>query len=177
MLAFNDVPTDHNQIENFFAQYYDGLFRYALYLTSGDAQRASDAVIESFTKIIERYDRFRDFSDIRLFSYMISVLKNYVYDQQRKEKRLLFFESLDETPDSDIDFLESEIQKIDEEILRESVSSLSAHDQAVLKLKYYNEANNSEIGYMLGIKPESVRCIVSRALRRLKAVYLKKGND
>ena len=105
------------------------------------------------------------------------MLKNYVYDQQRKEKRLLFFESLDETPDSDIDFLESEIQKIDEEILRESVSSLSAHDQAVLKLKYYNEANNSEIGYMLGIKPESVRCIVSRALRRLKAVYLKKGND
>lgn len=177
MLAFNDTPTDHNHVEDFFSHYYDGLFRYALYLTSGDAQRASDAVIESFTKIIERYDRFRDFSDIRLFSYMISVLKNYVYDQQRKEKRLLLFESLDETPDTNIDFLESEIQKIDEELLRKSIASLSAHDQAVLKLKYYNEASNAEISYLLGIKQESVRCIVSRALRRLKKEYLKKGSD
>lgn len=177
MLTFNDSPADRGQIEGFFERHYDSLFKYAMYLAVGDAQQASDAVSESFTRIIEHYDRYRVFSDARLLSYMLTMLKNYLFDQQRKDKRLLCLDGLDQAPDETADFLEEEIQKIDEDILRRSIACLSVRDQAVIKLKYYDEADSEEIGCALGIKPDSVRGIASRALRRLKQIYLQKGAD
>lgn len=96
------------------------------------------------------------------------IIKHVIFDSTKKEKKIVYLDTVDTLPDDDVDFLEKTIQSADEEIIKKCVERLSVHDRALIKLRYYDNASDDAIASALNISPASVRSELSRAHRRLK---------
>ena len=171
MLAFNDFSQDSSKMEAFFYQEFDGLFRYASYVAGGNKEIAQDAVLESFKNIISQYDKFRNFSQKRLFSYMMSAVHNNVLKEIKKDEHIV---PIDENCfGEEEDILGSYIHKMDEKLIAYCVSKMSGSKRTAIKMYYYDEATPKEIGLAVGISENSVRMLLHRARKELKDIYLR----
>lgn len=147
-------------------------YRYALNITNGNESLAKEAFSESFVRVIDRYDNLRSFSTDRLFSYMLVVIKHTVFDLAKKERKNIYWDTLDTLPDDDVDPLRESIQRIDETNIKKCVEQLSIHDQTLIKLRYYDNMSDDEIAEALDISRASIRSEFSRMHRRLRKLYL-----
>lgn len=172
IFVFNDDPNDDSALTQFFRSESDSLYRYALHVAKGNEALAKEALSESFVRVIARYDHLRSFSEGRLVGYMLTIIKHVIFDSTKKEKKIVYLDTVDTLPDDDVDFLEKTIQSADEEIIKKCVERLSVHDRALIKLRYYDNASDDAIASALNISPASVRSELSRAHRRLKNLYI-----
>lgn len=115
----------------------------------------------------------------KAWNYIVTILKNKIYDLFRKENR-------DKKVDIDDFFLElpddsgQEPEKLivkKEEIhfMKNAISKLPYPYKEVLILQYYNALPAAQIGKILGKSPEHIRQIAKRGRERLKKEMEKGG--
>ena len=99
-----------------------------------------------------------------LFVICKSVLTDY-YRKQGRESKLLHDLELDELSGED---RESSPKDIEDYI---NDSSLKPHEKKALQLRYQQDHEFHAIAKTLGIEEASSRKVISRALKKLKAIY------
>lgn len=128
---------------------------------------AEDARSETFLRAIQAIRQGHLRSPDALGSFLLQTTRHVIYEMLRQRRRAP--DSLDEQQANDVpvpapDTLDPEV----EEAVRETLRDLSARDRMFLKLHFDDELPKAEIGRRLGIDPERVRLIKSRALERFR---------
>ncbi len=151
--------------EEAFERHHPALFRYLLRIT-GDPDVAADVAQEAFVRLL---DHTVDEGKVR--SWLFTVATNLVRDRARTRKRrrrLLEGEDLSpERPDRPDEAVE---RREDIDSVRAALDGLSRRDRKLLMLREEG-FRYAEIAEIIGVAPNSVGKLLSRALHRFEERY------
>lgn len=171
ILSFIESESDREFMESLYRTHYAMLYRKAFQYVRAP-QDAEDAVATAVLRLIDRVDLLRELDGYTLRSYLLSTVKNVSLDALRRRKRHAECDLADaEEPVSaeapvDSDLLHSEQVLACAEALR----ALPERDRELLRMKYYDELPDREIARVLGCRSDSVRTLLTRARRKMRAI-------
>jgi RNA polymerase sigma-70 factor (ECF subfamily) len=158
-----------------YMRYFDRVYGY-LRVAFRDHHEAEDATQNVFMKLhdaIGRYDRRRG----PFRPWLFTIVRNQAIDELRRLKRIVPTDSAEldsqreghrQDTDTDVDDLGA-LGWISDRDLLVFIERLPLQQRQVLMLRYMLELTPSEIGQLLGLTPEHVRKLQSRALEFLRA--------
>jgi RNA polymerase sigma-70 factor, ECF subfamily len=161
---------DHQALEAIYVHYSPGLFRYGLRLI-GDEAVAEDCVAETFSRFLKVL-RLGQGPDDHLQAYLYRIAHNWITDYYRRQTPTLV--ELDETVKTD-EFTQPENQvssRIEQEMVRMTLRSLTADQRQVVLLRIYEEWSYEEISVALGKTQGTVRALLFRSLQTLRRLLL-----
>lgn len=133
------------------------------YAYCGNAERAQDAVHESFLKLQQQTEEIRDRK-----AWLIQVGRNWLRDQaRRKVNSVIKTESLDLNPGSDHEPITTLFQSEQREQIRSALKQLKEADREVLILRYALNWSSQRIGETLVTSAAAVDMRLTRARQRL----------
>ena len=143
---------DRMQIYNWYEQYKNGIFRYALSITK-DPYLSEDILHDTFVKLLS--------SDIRCSSgkeqaWLYRIARNLCYDHLRKSRQEQPYEEPSVPFDSRFEYIEL-------------ISSLSPMEQEIVTLKIVGGLSHKEIGSVLGITAGAAQKRYERAIAALRS--------
>lgn len=149
------------------------------YKLTRDSYEVEEIVQESLVSLIEKVDLLQTLPRDRLVNYLISTARYTGYAFFRKKRKV---EEIPIEEDETVLFDkgafqngldELMIQKMESEQLYQVWLRLRKRDQLILNMKYILDQSNEEIAEVLGVKPGSIRMLLTRAKRNL-SLELKK---
>ncbi|MDD3227494.1 MAG: sigma-70 family RNA polymerase sigma factor, partial [Tissierellia bacterium] len=131
---------------------------------------AEDVVQETFIKVFNKIDTFKEKSG--LYTWIYAIALNLSRDRMRTKQDML--ELKDEW--IGIDDVESHVEiNIDREQLRKEIFEMNSLYREVLVLFYYEELSIREISNLLNEKEGTIKSKLSRGRNMLKESLLKGG--
>lgn len=158
---------------------YSKLIYSQVYKLTRDSYEVEEIVQESLVNLIEKVDLLQTLPRDRLVNYLISTARYTGYAFFRKKRKV---EEIPIEEDETVLFDkgafqngldELMIQKMESEQLYQVWLRLRKRDQLILNMKYILDQSNEEIAEVLGVKPGSIRMLLTRAKRNL-SLELKK---
>jgi RNA polymerase sigma-70 factor (ECF subfamily) len=162
-----------NKFEALFSIYEKPLLYYIRKIIY-DKSYDEDALQETFMQVYRNLDKIGEVDSVRTRNYLYVIAKNMALEFNRKIKHQ---QDVTKPYDENIImvedrlFMESVSVATISEKLEESLDQLGDSDKEIISLKYGLELNDSEIADILHIKNDAVRQRVSRARRRLVAIF------
>lgn len=154
---------DASAFSELYALYARELYRFALYYLR-NTDDAEDAVQDAVLAAYKSIGSLRDGTKFK--AWLFRILANTC------KKRLLSHTSLtmSETPVEEFyDLAGDESVEFSTALgVRQALDTLPERDRSIVLLSVIGGYNSSEIGDMLGIRPSSVRSILSRSLQKLR---------
>jgi RNA polymerase sigma factor (sigma-70 family) len=144
---------------------------YAFFSYSVDATTAEDLTAATFERVVRSWRRF-DASRGRVEPWLLAIARNILRDHLRRQSHRAG-PSLDQFPalaESLVTVDGSPRDRLDIVALLGWLSELQPREREVLGLRYGADLSTADIARCLGLTPENVHQISSRALRRLRAV-------
>ena len=140
------------------------------YLILNDREEAEDVVQETFIKVFNKIDTFKEKSG--LYTWIYAIALNLSRDRMRTKQDML--ELKDEW--IGIDDVESHVEiNIDREQLRKEIFGMNSLYREVLVLFYFEELSIKEISNLLNEKEGTIKSKLSRGRNMLKESLLKGG--
>ena len=140
------------------------------YLILNDREEAEDVVQETFIKVFNKIDTFKEKSG--LYTWIYAIALNLSRDRMRIKQDML--ELKDEWIGNDD--VESHVEiNIDREQLRKEIFGMNSLYREVLVLFYYEELSIREISNLLNEKEGTIKSKLSRGRNMLKESLLKGG--
>lgn len=162
------------RIAQLYRTYYGTMKRAVSALVTGPD--VEDLIQETVLCMMRSIDHWRGLSETQLYAYTYHAARNHAIDYLRAQKKTLPIpsEAADETvwdnsPDARL------IRKENIEALYRTLDRLSDRDRSLLLMKYQDHMPDWEIAALLGVKPESVSSLVSRARKRVLKLAEKEG--
>lgn len=161
---------DKRKFERIYISYKQTMF-YAAKRILKNEYTAEDAVHQAFLRIINHLEKINENDCHKTRAFLVVITEHIAIDIYRKQKRenTLSFDELeiyiadDSLPEHEVpDEISSVIEK------------LPVNYSTILRLKFAQGYNNSEIAQILDIKEDNVRQRISRARKKLDNCYLKK---
>lgn len=150
-----------------FATLYDRyvarIYAYALRQT-GDMVLAQDVTSATFEKAL-RHLRRKGWQSGSFLAWLYRIARNETVHQYRKGDRMVDLSDRLSVTGEQESILEADQDK---HHLREAFSRLSAHDQEVLNLRFFEALSSSEVAEVLGYTLPNLYLQVHRALQRLR---------
>ena len=170
-IPFASVDNDDaNQISKLYES-HKRLFRKTAYDIVLDNDAVEDIISEAIIKLIENFHKIHKKDYYKQLAYAINIIKNASYDHLRSKKRhnkrtylFDYDEAVDNTED-DKKYSPEEnlITSENTSNLSKAIGMLPEKYKVVLKLKYFLEMSDTEIGKQLGVKSTSVCQYTKRA--------------
>ncbi|GCF11796.1 RNA polymerase sigma factor [Dictyobacter arantiisoli] len=165
-------------IQKLYTLYATDLFTY-LRLYNTAREDAEDLLLEVFVAALEKKD-FTILSEQQQRAWLFRVARNKTIDRYRHQARWHYV-ALDQVMEDlfEDDSLTPEQRALRQEEfaqLRSTVQQLSDQQQEVLHLRFTNELRCADIAIILGLRESSVRALLSRTLKHLRAIY-KEGTN
>lgn len=141
-----------------------------------DEKEAEDIVSISFMKVHEEKDSGKWSSDIKIINYLYAVVRNACYDYRKINNRLVrkiktFFYSGNDAED----YMEARIIKSEVLHLLSTAETILPHSRLeIIKMKFIEEMDYSEIAELKRLNINTVRVQVKRGLEGLRKIYLGK---
>lgn len=167
MLAI-ESESDREFIERLYAQNYAAMFQKARGILKSH-QRAEDAVEAAMLKLIDRIELLRGCNPPSQCSYLLTCVRNEAISQLRKDSKLYpgdAEEALRTLPDGDEAVDAKLLYRERVQALVKALQRLPERDCLALRMKYYENMSDAEIGAILGVKPDTVRSLIGRARKR-----------
>lgn len=140
------------------------------YLILNDREEAEDVVQETFIKVFNKIDTFKEKSG--LYTWIYAIALNLSRDRMRTKQDML--ELKDEWIGNDD--VESHVEiNIDREQLRKEIFGMNSLYREVLVLFYFEELSIKEISNLLNEKEGTIKSKLSRGRNMLKESLLKGG--
>ena len=128
-------------------------------------------------ELVAKYDTSRG---IPLSAYLYANLRTGIYSRARREWRHREREPLGSS--LDVDLGETQVARdtfservVLQECFLQALGQLTARQETVMYLRFFEEREFEEIARMLGIRPVTVRSVQRNALHRLRAILLLEG--
>ena len=165
-----DVDTDRF-IANLYEQYSRLMYK-EIYDILQNTWDTEDVMQNAVIKLIGAVETLRTLSRVKLVNYIITTSRNAAFDMLRARRRMQTY-SFDELMDSDCDAMGSGERVVEERLLLqmnqkliwEVWRNLPLEVKTVLQAKYILKQSDEEISKTLGVKPSSVRMVLTRARR------------
>lgn len=140
------------------------------YLILKDREEAEDVVQETFIKVFQKMDSFRENSN--LYTWIYTIALNLSRDRLRKKQDMLTLED-EWVGNNDVEY---EVEKgVDRELLRKELFAINSLYREVLVLFYFEELSVKEISNLLNEKEGTIKSKLSRGRNILKESLLKGG--
>ena len=161
--------------EQFFSdlvnQYSEQLYWTARHIV-GTHEDANDVVQNSFIKVWDKLDDFREDSKISTWLYRIVV--NESLDHIRRETKYKGDIELSFAPNTS--FADEYFNGDDaEKLLREAMETLPEAQRAVFSLKYFEDKPYKEISEILGTSEGGLKANYHHAVTKIKEYFARKG--
>jgi RNA polymerase sigma factor (sigma-70 family) len=143
---------------------------FAFFTYSVDATTAEDLTAATFERVVRSWRRF-DPARGRVETWVLAIARNILRDHLRRQSHRVG-PSLDEFPalGASLAVVDgSPGDRFDIVALLDWLSELQPREREVLGLRYGADLSTAQIARCLGLTPENVHQISSRALRRLRA--------
>lgn len=165
-LALIETEEDKRKFERLYIEYKQTMF-YAAERILKDSHAAEDAVHQAFIRVINHLDKIDETNCPKTRAFLVVIVEHISIDIYRKRKR----EHL-------VSYDEIEIYVHDEKTIAESpddvvaaIASLPIDYSTVIRLKFSQGYNDTEIAQILNLNEENVRKRIYRAKKKL-AQYL-----
>lgn len=159
---------DREFIERLYTQNYAVMLQKAKGILK-NSQRAEDVVEAVMLKLIDRIDLLHNCNQTSLRSYLLTCVRNEAIGQLRKDGKLYpgdAEEKLRILPDGS-DAVDAKLLYREQvRSLVKALQSLPERECLALRMKYYENMSDAEIGTILGIKASAVRSLIGRARRK-----------
>lgn len=169
ILAISDED-DQDFMKQLYLTYHISMLRIARSLTVSMTD-AEDAVSDACAALIPKISILRQLDRNILEGYVISTVKNaaFAIDRKRSKRRESFLdESLKEEIPDDHENVEIRVlERASLEELMRMIQQLPEEDQVLLRMKFFQHANDDEIAKVLGVKEVSVRSRLSRVRAKI----------
>jgi RNA polymerase sigma-70 factor (ECF subfamily) len=161
-----------------FAEIYNLFFKKIyrfIFFRVGHKEVAEDLAEEVFLKAFSKISSVNEGNAFEGWVYQIA--RNLVIDYYRQKKSIVALEEIENTLEYETNVIDvvnlHEQQKIFLKLLKE----LGAEQQVVIKLKFFEELENSEIADLLGKNEGAIRVIQHRAIIKLQELIKKSGQQ
>jgi len=164
---------DKNAYEALYHEYFPKISRFVGYRIN-DKETAEDLTAEIFLKIWENLQTPTQIDSFN--SWIFTVARNKIIDYYRTKKvtsNLFELENQLEYEDNIINAIDLDIAS--RKCLRH-LDKLSADQQEIIRLKFFEDLENDEIGAITDKSPGTIRVIQHRAIIALKK-YLKEEDS
>lgn len=160
----------NNYFETLYNRYVNKVYRRCLSLTK-DSVKAEDFTHDIFLRVYGNLSNFKGNSAFSTWLYSISY--NYCMDQLRKAKRDLTTPMDGNQEYHWADAVEPENMESQLQQLATVMSSISADEARMLRLKYEEGLDIKEIALRLGLKDSAVKMRLKRTRDKIKCLYQK----
>lgn len=157
---------DNHSFGKLYDYHFDAIFRFVYYRTNHQ-QTAEDLTEEVFLKAFRSLASLKGGTET-LRGWLYSIARNTIIDHYRKTKETVNLDALEQLPsyeDSVVDRLEA---SDDTTALLETLKKLSSEQQAILKLRFFENLSITEIAAALNKSEGNIRIIQHRGLQQLK---------
>ncbi|MFA5329813.1 MAG: sigma-70 family RNA polymerase sigma factor [Prolixibacteraceae bacterium] len=163
-------------LEFIYEDNYSALYYYGNKFTK-DNDLIKDLIHELFIELIDSGRKLSKTNNIRF--YLLKALRNKLLKQLSKKS--IFTDSSPES--SSFNIIESvENKLINEEISEESrnsilgaIKKISVKQQEIIYLRFYNDLSYQEIAVLFNVEIQTVRNLISRAIKSLKNEFVATG--
>lgn len=158
------AQTDTAAFAELYDLYVERIYAY-LYRQAGDAALAQDLTAATFEKALRGIGGFR-WQGVSFAAWLYRIARNELIANRRRLRPLApFHENLPAAHPSPEQAAQSSAEQ---QALRECMQRLSAGDQELLRLRYYEELDGCELAQVLGISENAVYVRLHRALAKLR---------
>ena len=171
MLQVKDGQLD--KLGLLFERYNKNLYGFFYRLTL-DQEQSEDLVQSVFLRILKYKHRYH--GDGKFSTWMYHMARNLFADHYKMNKKMGFKESpemADKYFSNDRNAETDRIQTEELDLLQQAMNQLSFEKREVLVLSKLQEMRYKDIAEVLGINENAVKVRIFRALKDLKAEYLK----
>ncbi len=135
-----------------------------------------EAVADSFVGLWKSIDKFKNDGDYSLKSYLYGIARHTALNRRRalqKENSVLPVE--DTVIDAGVDLESDFVQKLNDNIVHDSVNSMDEPTRSVFILRYFYYEKVNDIARRLGITPKTVENHLYRGKGKLKWELQERG--
>jgi len=154
--------------------FFKKIYRF-IFFRVGHKEVAEDLAEEVFLKGFSKISSINESAALEGWLYQIA--RNLVIDYYRQKKSTVALEEIENTLEYETNVVDvvnlQEQQKIFLKLLKE----LGAEQQVVIKLKFFEELENSEIAELMGKNEGAVRVIQHRAIIKLQELIKKSTEE
>lgn len=173
---------DEAAFRQFFDEYYDRVYRFALGRLPDDHHITEDIVQTSFTKALDKMATYR--GEAKLFTWICTICRNQITDWQRKygqaNSRVVLLEDLPEVqvildsfhaPDCDDPLIMSQRDEAGR-FIQVVLDQLPARYGNVLEWKFVEGYSAKEIASRLELSLDATNSLTARAKRAFGELYI-----
>jgi RNA polymerase sigma factor (sigma-70 family) len=178
-LLLVDSPQDADFLSDLYQAYYRLLYGQALSVLR-NAQDAEDAVSTAMIQLTRKIDVLRSLPRNKLEAYLVITVKNTAINAYRQRKRRVArsagtVEDL-QVSDPGTSPEHQVFSSLGVERVKNAIRALPQREQQALMMRYFQQLTDNEIARDLGLKPVSVRALISRGRSRLAEILMQGGN-
>lgn len=151
MQAFHDIYSFHYQM----------LYNFGLKFLK--PEKVEDCIHDTFLNILNYKTTISEVKNVK--AYLFKSFRNRAYKLINSNK--LDFNLVEGNIPSHDDDYDNEKSII---VLKQLIEQLSPREREIIYLKYFQEFNNMDISEMLGIKYQTVRNILSGAIKKMRVL-------
>lgn len=164
-------PDDRSFMESLYID-YSRLMYSEIYKIIGEDQTAEDILQESLIKLADKVSLLSTLDRPRRINYIITTVRNMSRNYLRKQSGISICSLDDEN--SNIAATISDESNVEDIIIlyyekcnfEKAWAKLDETSRTLLEGKYILEKDNTELGKILGVKPSSIRMMLTRARRK-----------
>ena len=155
---------DEDAFGDLYSAYFEKIFRFVFFRVS-HKEVAEDITEDVFIKAWQKISTVRAEA---FGGWLYQIARNRIIDHYRKDRStvdLVEVENILEAPD---DLADSANQAMNQELFIQLLRKLSPEQQVVVKLKFLEDLDNSEISDLIAKSEGSIRVIQHRAVQKLQ---------
>jgi len=148
---------------------YSGKFYGYSYRILGDKEEAHDVVQDLYVKLWSLRDSLENVNNLE--AYATTIIRNLCIDRLKRIKSSLLHDGIVRLSLSDeSNFIESSGNEKDNriELIRMAIKKLPELQQKIFLMRDFEEKEFDVIALELGLSPENIRVILSRARKRVR---------
>jgi RNA polymerase sigma factor (sigma-70 family) len=165
------IQAGHSQAETAIYEKYASRVYYLALRESRSTHDAEDVRAETFLRVLQAIRNNQVHSKGSLPSFILGTTRNVLHElfHRRRQRGVTAQpeEAVLPTPPHEELFLETEVRQA----IEQTIARLKPRERVLLRLHFYEELTSVEIARQVGIAPERVRLVKSRALRHFREVY------
>ena len=164
-LVINAKAGNQSSFGEIYNLFFQKIYRFIFYRV-GHKETAEDLTEEVFLKAFGKISGLSDNATFEGWLYQIA--RNLVIDYYREKKVLIDIQDLENTLEYESNVVDVVSLEHNQKIILKVLKQLPSDQQTVLKLKFFEELDNSAIAEVLQKTEGAVRVIQHRGLTKLK---------
>lgn len=171
-LLVEEAKNDTQKFTELYDKYVEQIFRYVMRRVS-DQQTAEDLVSQTFFDALTHLQSYQS-RGYHFSAWLYKIAHNNVLKWYRSHSRVQKID-LDDVAElsDDLDLVGEEVSREEKEGVAVFMEQLDFGEKELIRLKYFEEVSNVEIGQIMGITANNVGVKLYRALKKLKQLMLK----